>query len=135
MRLGPGPGPRPDSRTELPNYLDGLWQVFDGQVKPDAELQREDVLPLRSLLSSTRNELKKNPSKYKESKNKSKSRDGVIAVPVSPVLANTPEVLGRSGAQFLLLLFLLLAQDLVLETHDRNGCLTSCFLIGFQCFC
>lgn len=33
-------------------YLNGLWQVFDGQVKPDAQLQREDVLPVRSVLNS-----------------------------------------------------------------------------------
>lgn len=33
-------------------YLDGLRKVFDGQEKPDAQFQRENVLPVRSVLKS-----------------------------------------------------------------------------------
>lgn len=33
-------------------YLDGLRQVLDGQVKPDAQLQREDVLPVWAIVNS-----------------------------------------------------------------------------------
>lgn len=41
LKLGSGPV----------RYLYGLRQVLEGQVEPDAELQREDVLPLRSLMA------------------------------------------------------------------------------------
>lgn len=36
-------------------YLDGLRQVFDGQVEPDAKLKWEDVLPVWSILYSETN--------------------------------------------------------------------------------
>lgn len=39
-------------RRPAHSYLHGLGEVLNGQVDPDAELQREDVLPMRSLLVS-----------------------------------------------------------------------------------
>lgn len=44
-----------------------------------------------------------------------KYRGDVIVVPVSPVLADTPEILWRSRDQLFFLLFLFLTQQLILE--------------------